>query len=550
MADTEVGLDKKTKTEFCTYEYGDGKSCTNVRNSTNDDYCILHLQNKNKDKKYFKKCFEEDLEKQKQSTLNFEGYHFPIPVSNREFNFDSRGIYAANARFYEDVDFRAHKFIKVDFRHCEFDKRAYFNNCIFRSSAHFSNVTFDSAAIFSGASFEKIAHFGETTFFDVADFEAATFQNHAYFDNIEVKYSVFNNSNFEEEADFRKSNLGASQFFRAKFNETADFGNASFKSSNFRRANFKSYAYFTETSFLDSAFFDKAIFEKHAHFKEAKFKNSCNFKDVIFVEGALFLKTDFFDKAQHDFDRARFNNSLFSDVDFPPTINLAFADLSKVVIRYSNVSCIAFSKSSGLNSCAFHYPLWLFTKNKLLIEEERQIINLENEGKEVGMDKYKNAEITYRNLRASYEKQNNFPDAGLFHYGEMEMRRLGKSSNRLKRTFLTPEGWYWMLSGYGEKWAWALRSFLIILLSSSLYYLWSEYSWTLAYHLPTLDELGLLLSDLAKSLELGLKITFLRLDSFAQVKNPTKLVMFIQLLFGPLTLALLGLAITRQFKRN
>jgi len=50
-------------------------------------------------------------------------------------------------------------------------------------------------------------------------------------------------------------------------------------------------------------------------------------------------------------------------------------------------------------------------------------------------------------LKDNYEHQGNYPDAGDFYIGEMEMRRLNPSTNRLERFLLTL---YRYLSLYGE----------------------------------------------------------------------------------------------------
>jgi hypothetical protein len=80
-------------------------------------------------------------------------------------------------------------------------------------------------------------------------------------------------------------------------------------------------------------------------------------------------------------------------------------------------------------------------------------------------------ERLYRQLKSNYEEKKDYKRVGDFHYGEMEMHRLGSFWRR--RFPLSWYNLYWALNGYGER---PLRAFIwfgvfLLAFTGALYWL-------------------------------------------------------------------------------
>lgn len=129
----------------------------------------------------------------------------------------------------------------------------------------------------------------------------------------------------------------------------------------------------------------------------------------------------------------------------------------------------------------------------------------------------------YRAMRKSREDSNDYPGAGDFYYGEMEMRREG-ASNLVERGVLTL---YWLVSGYGLRAARALVAFLlmVLLLAVGFQTIGLEdpegFSQTLAWTLSTSI-------SLTRSVEqVSLTPTGAYLNVLARVLGPVLLALFV-----------------------
>ncbi|MFQ5716176.1 MAG: hypothetical protein ACE5GQ_03655 [Nitrospinales bacterium] len=178
---------------------------------------------------------------------------------------------------------------------------------------------------------------------------------------------------------------------------------------------------------------------------------------------------------------------------------------------------------------------------------------------------YSHVEILYRQLKRNFEEQRDYARAGDFHYGEMEMRRKRETLENGKRFTKIPSLKYFSLislyklfSGYGEKWYQALISLLALLaLFASLNILWIEpqtkdvnvepkekiiWRW---YASPPWEKFG-------NSLLYTFKIMTLQRDfDFKPIKGVWlgRAMVSAQFLIGPTIIALMILAIRRQFRR-
>ena len=171
------------------------------------------------------------------------------------------------------------------------------------------------------------------------------------------------------------------------------------------------------------------------------------------------------------------------------------------------------------------------------------------------------AERVYRGLRESYEARKDHPRARDFYFGEMELRRF--AGPPISLTAL-----YGLFSGYGERWTWPLRWFVVLVVVCALLYL----AVGLDLKVTERDAAGVgrvaqlqasggdharpdpraELPDhggaaLLHSLYVG---TFIGRDTYAAPRNtPGHLVQMVELTLGPLLLALAALAVRRLFQR-
>jgi pentapeptide repeat protein len=131
---------------MCIYSDDSGYKCPH-ENLEDNDYCIFHLQDDNKDVDEFNKGIKEILETEKDS-INFHGFYFP-PVTS-------------------------------DFSAQNFKTKIEFFNVIFSEEADFYGATFSEDTEFSYAIFSKETHFIEATFLGKGNFSVAT----SYFPHI------------------------------------------------------------------------------------------------------------------------------------------------------------------------------------------------------------------------------------------------------------------------------------------------------------------------------------------------------------------------------
>ena len=170
---------------MCKYSDDTGYKCPH-ENLEDNDYCIFHLQDDNKDVDEFNKRIKEILETEEDS-INFIGFYFPPDTT--------------------------------DFSNKNFQKSVSFNCAKFSGDANFWGATFSEKADFCDATFSEKANFIDATFSEKADFIDATFSEKAY----------FMDATFSEDANFWRTKFSEdANFWRTKFSEKADFMNAIF----------------------------------------------------------------------------------------------------------------------------------------------------------------------------------------------------------------------------------------------------------------------------------------------------------------------------------
>jgi len=250
----------------------------------------------------------------------------------------------------------------------------------------------------------------------------------------------------------------------ARFSKGADFSHVPFTNVDFTNAYFGPETKFKSTVFEGKTNFEGAEFDGTVNFEGAEFKGVPYFGNATFRNQTSFKGTTL--------DKAYFDKTIFEDfVDF------ADVNLENVTFRtVKNPQWCLFSNSIGLEQCNFYHINWnpdSSAKRWKLGDESRlddtrdRILSDKNilDKQDAWLDALRVIETAYRELKVNYERHKNFPDAGHFHIGEMEMRLLRKkplvpakffgkeAPDYLKQKWvewISIIKWYRIFSEYGE----------------------------------------------------------------------------------------------------
>lgn len=291
-----------------------------------------------------------------------------------------------------------------------------FNDCIFKGEASFDNAYFEKEVEFKNVTFEKVVYFSNTTFNEDVSFIDPKFKRAASFDNV----------NFEKEATFVRS-----LFMKEAFFLEATFG----KIARFISNAFQADTDFSSAKFMDNACFKDDSFKENASFRSAKFEGEVIFENIRF-NGMADMAANFRSKAifrsfKNDKDDLMFSNSIsvsFCQAVFmePHLIEFAKVDFSSCDLRKADLRTIDFSLVTWKECGRYRRRKCLYRHPDATDEE---------------------LEAVYRQIRQSYEDRKNYPEAGDFYYGEMELKRKKYWWRRYlpSLTYL-----YWVCSGYGQ----------------------------------------------------------------------------------------------------
>ena len=340
---------------MCKYSDETGYECQH-ENLKDNDYCIFHLQDDNKDVDEFNKGIKKILETE-EDLINFHGFYFPPDSS-----------YFSDQNFLKNINFR---------------------NVIFSGISDFSFTTFSGEANFIGATFSRDAKFYYVLFSGIADFSFTTFSRDAKFCSV-----IFSRDAYFETAKFS----GEAEFRGAKFSGEADFERAKFSGeAEFRGAKFSGEADFKEAKFSGEADFEIAKFPGEANFMYAKFDGK-----FVFIptesETIIFKNTYFSDnvRIKADLSKCSFMNSNIERVDMTDSIWIRDDDKPKKSLS------------------AFYERI----RNKVGLSKTSIIIWEDCRG-ELSCN-WKELEGIYRRLKQSHQKFGDYSTAGKFYYQEME----------------------------------------------------------------------------------------------------------------------------------
>lgn len=344
---------------------------------------------------------------------------------------------------------------------------------------------------FRASKFKSSVSFWGAMFLDESNFEQTTFD----------KGVVFDNSHFVEKADF--------EF--AHFEEAATFGGSTFVEwVTFDFATSLHGPVFFHVIFYKGVSFSHAAFGEHVYFLGSNFKGPAIFRGRGVVK------------------KRNANSQTEDSFLFKGDVNFAVVDFKvpeEVIFERVNLSQ-AYFRETHLDKVRFIEVKWDERNGRRSVQNERN----------VKKEDYGLLAHLYRQLKKNYEEARDYPTAGDFHYGEMEMtRRMHWARGEFFNWFLTKA--YKVLSGYGENIKKALIWTGVILLAPALIYYWFG---------ATVDESSTLgfIDSLVRSLGY---MTF----RISQTPNEiwAKALMIGQAILGPIQLALVALALRRKFRR-
>ncbi|MBI3580298.1 MAG: pentapeptide repeat-containing protein [Ignavibacteriales bacterium] len=327
----------------------------------------------------------------------------------------------------------------------------------------------------------------------------------------------------------------AIDFKSALFKNSANFGGAIFqKEIDFSNSQFDGDVSFTNSHFKDDAIFSDVMFQRRALFLGTQFEDDVSFLATQFLNTVYFGKTKF--KKEADFIVTNFGgHALFSNISFSSTDQTSFNGIvfqkpEQVIFQIVDLSKCSFTSTNlskiGLTDIIWPIKKGIFDRRKIIYDE------IANKAEEKN---YAFVEKAYRDLKKNYENRGSYGEAGDFHYGEMEMRRLSQGR---RQKYLSLTALYCLFSGYGEKYVRAifwLGAFLLVYIGTY---------WSIEYNsLPFRDGLW---NSFVHALEV---ITFQRSQIYPSVSPQGKLADMVLTIAFSLQATLTILAIKRKFKR-
>jgi len=230
------------------------------------------------------------------------------------------------------------------------------------------DATLEKRALFDFAIFKKGALFVNASFND-ASFNRTTFQSEA----------TFRIAKFDEEAQFIETSfLGGAEFGLSSFNSGVSFKSAVFsKDTSFERAKLGH-----GTSFNGVTLGESLVFRGQKEIKDEKGK-------IIVEEEQIF-------KGEVDFRLIKFR--------MPKEVIFQHVNLEKARFLYTRLDEVQFIDVV--------WPKSERENRKFVYDEIAEYAPKNN---------YALIAQLYRQLKKNYEDQRAYPEAGDFHYGEMEM---------------------------------------------------------------------------------------------------------------------------------
>ena len=496
-------------TKKCQVEMSDGQPCG--REVHDGKYCIFHVYWKDKDAELFQKKLDEIFKDQSLKTYDFTRFIFPERVVlPRRFNK------------------------RVIFENATFRGQADFNKAVFEDGADFSEATFDGAANFASAVFKGKAEFTKAVFNGPAYFVLAVFKDRA----------SFSSAIFKRGANFQAAFWGHANFFRAAFEAGAYFEGAPFEGgADFSDTLFKGEADFGGAHFRDKGYFFSAVFKGGAYFWGATFEGKADFGHATFEDTLLINGTEHHKK------------TFKKDVDFR---SVKFSKPERAKFEKLNLSRVRFL-DTDLSKVHFTDVNWYRENGK---GRNRVFDEVSPDPEDRNFFDYALVAQLYRRLRANYEENLRYSEAGDFYIGEMEMTRKAQTSVFKKLPLL----FYKAISNYGESYYRPLCWIAAILLIFPLLFMFAgippvnldrgnptedvvnyrlDFS-SIESFAPTWEKLNDYYTCFLYSMSV---FSFVRDKKYTTIDNCGRSLFVFESILSPVTLAFFLLALRRRFKR-
>jgi Pentapeptide repeats (9 copies) len=417
---------------------------------------------------------------------------------------------------------------RASFRNASFGREASLRKMTFGAKASFEEASFAGEASFSASSFGKNANLCDTTFGAGISFRRTTFG----------PLAAFRRASFGDRAWFTNARLGAGAAFAdATFSGRTRFNLAVFG----ERADFKGATFSGRVSF-EQAVFDGRVSFRLANFERTRDLGPMVVLGLLLLDGVSFLERVQIEVSAHQLVatrlrmpdggdlRVRWAEIVLDQASFGAPGVLAAssarhrANETELVRRFelrdprprlisargANLSDLAVS-GLDLSECRF---VGAHNLERLRVEGDsffarspagtsgRQVIAEEQEWRvRRGGRRWPRWEaptftfptedvekprvlaphaiaLIYRALRTAHETKGDAPGAADFYFGEMEMRRLDKTSPRAERATL----WlYWLVSGYGLRSLRALAALLVTIVAFALLFRWFGFKPRIGY---------------------------------------------------------------------
>ncbi|KPL01040.1 MAG: hypothetical protein AMJ91_02020 [candidate division Zixibacteria bacterium SM23_73_3] len=420
---------------------------------------------------------------------------------------------------------------------------------------HFYNSIFQGKFVFTHPKIDSDLIFGNAVFKQGAEFEHRIFKHYIFGGKVH-----FAGAEFLGEAWFRGAVFKADTFLNAKFKKQAVFSAATFeKEVNFSEAKFEKPAGFFEVKFTSESRcrFERTTFGASADFRSCRFEGETFFCDS-FSQGKTNEKIDLSgSQISGSFKISEEKNPktiIRREIDFR---NVKFLDPRTVKFEKINLGKFRFS-GTDVRLIEFVDVEWDRKKRRNRIRDEVAPDPLTQKFE------YDLIAQVYRRLRANYEESRNYPEAGDFYIGEMEMRR------RIEKSFFNKKALtlYRWLSNYGESWICPIVWSIVTIFAFTFGYLFAglspitlnldESPRNFIRYAPDLSSWESLISTAPKISDLGRSFlhscsVFLRFairtPRYVVVNEGGYILSVIESVLGPVLIALLFLALRRRFKR-
>jgi hypothetical protein len=436
----------------------------------------------------------------------------------------------------------------VDLSRRTFDKPVYFSGARFRDHATFRGATFRQGATFFDCVFDGPADFSWCHIFGKAYFWRSRFDGPAAFSNTAIEAVEVPGS--------QRLSPGLADFSWAFFSGSAHFGRTRFGGKTwFWRTVFCADVTFEEANFQAGVIIggrDHEVSVSAADFSDGKLLDDLLRKGLMTPDPQTSPTLYWHFKDVADAEKLR---RLLREQGFDPgavdEIVEVWQGRAKPMFAGPGVAPVPFrgavfgkpEESSfggvGLERCLFvgcdvskldFADVRWDRRPTLILLGGRRAVRDEQYAKTAG--DYSLVGKLYRQLRKNYEGKGAYAEAGDFHYGEMEMRRLAQPA-ALRHISLG--ALYKYLSGYGEQHGLALfwLLFFVFVLFPALYLFVGAFG----------EPAGAMLHSLEIS-------TFLKPESAAPVSMAGRFVEGCERIVVPVQAGLLLLAIKRHYARQ